>query len=265
MIVHEYRIPYKSRSDIITLKPLFDSHIGNRYCDEKALRKYLADDSENTYLIGGGDILDCIITKDIKRYVKHADDTKSDSIIDEQIERAYDFLKPYKGRIIGLGTGNHEATIAKHCGTHPIRRLCEKLETVSLGFSSLVVIRLSMDGNRSRTLAIRLHHGWGGGSRTQGADLTKYSRDTAYWDCQMFLYGHVHRRQSDKIDFMTVAGNNLVPKPKHIFLCGTFLKTYSASDEATYSEEKGYPPVSIGGVNIRLKVTDPWLDISSDV
>jgi len=265
VIVSEYRIPYKL-GQTITIKPLFDSHLGNTYCDVAALKKYLSDADESTYLIGGGDILDSIITKDIKRYVKHADDCQTDSIIDEQVERAYDLLKPYQGRIVGLGQGNHEASIAKHHGTNPIRRLSKMLDTTSLGFSWITLLRFSENGGRGRTLVIRGHHGFGGGSRTQGADLTKYSRDLAYWpDANILLYGHVHKRQADKIDCMGLVGTKLIPKTKYLFICGTFLKTYSLSDEATYSEEKGYPPTTIGGLNIYVKPDRDWLTISNDL
>jgi hypothetical protein len=265
MIVKEFRLPYKL-GQTITLKPLFDSHIGNKYCDTKELKKYLDDRDENTYLIGGGDIIDSIITRDIKRYTKHADDCQGDDIIDEQIERAYDLLKPYNGHILGLGTGNHEVTIAKHHGSHPVRRLCKMLDCTSLGFSWILVLRFREKAGRGRSLIIRGHHGFGGGSRTQGADLTKYSRDTMYWkDANIFLYGHVHRRQADKIECMGLAGTRLYPMPKHIFICGTFLKTFSLDDEATYSEEKGYPPTAIGGVNIFVKPDQNWLTISNDL
>lgn len=264
MIVVEYAIPYKL-GQTITLKPLFDVHLGNTYCDERELKRYLDDRDDNTYLVGGGDIMDSIITKDVKRYVKHADAAETDSIIDDQVDKAYEFLKDYKGKIIGLGTGNHESTINKYHGTHPIRRLCKKLDTTSLGFSWIVILKFRENDGRGRSLVIRGHHGWGGGSRTQGADLTKFSKDMAYWSADMFLYGHVHRRQSDKIDRIGLIGTKLVPKPKFLFLCGTFLKTFSLSDEATYSEEKGYPPVSIGGINIKIKPTRTWLSVDSDI
>jgi len=264
VIVHAHDIEYKY-GQTFTLKPLFDVHLGNKYCDKKELKAYLSACDENTYLIGGGDLLDSIITKDIKRYAKHSDDTTSDAIIDEQIENLYDILLPYRDRIIGLGTGNHEDAVNKYHGTHPIRRLCKMLDTRSLGFSWLVRIGFKENNARGRLLIIRGHHGWGGGSRTQGADLTKYSKDITYWDADMFLYGHVHKRQSDKIDRMGLVGTKLISKPKFIFICGTFLKTLSDTDEATYSEAKGYPPVSIGGVSITIKPDRKWMTIESDI
>lgn len=264
MILLEYHIPYKY-GETITLKPIFDVHYGNSYCDVKAFREFLKSTDKKTYLIGGGDLLDSIISKDVKRYAKHADASESDAIIDEQVNGMADFLMPYRDRIIGLGTGNHENTITKHCGTNPTRRLCSILGVPSLGFSWMVKIILSEKDGRGRSVILRGHHGWGGGSRTQGADLTKYSRDTMYWSADIFLYGHVHRRQSDKIDRMSMVGTTLVAKPKNIFLCGTYLKTFSLTDEATYSEEFGYPPVSIGGLNIRITPDRKWVHIENDL
>lgn len=265
MIVHEVQIPY-TYGQSITLKPVFDVHLGNKFCDERAFQKYLSNADDSTYLIGGGDLLDAIVTKDIRRYTKSADNTISDAIIDEQIDKAEHYLAPYKGRILGLGTGNHESAITKYHGTNPIKRLARRLDTVSLGFSWIVRIRFREGNGRGRTLTIRGHHGWGGGSRTQGADLTKYSRDVQYWkDANVFVYGHVHRRQADKIDCMGIVGSKLYPMPRYIFICGTFLKTYSDTDEATYSEEKGYPPVAIGGLDIFVKPNADWLDISNNL
>lgn len=263
MIVHHYRIPY-TYGQTIKLKPLFDIHLGNRYCDERALKEDLSKIDESTYIIGGGDILDSIITKDIKRYTKHSDATESDAIIDEQIDKAYHYLQPFADRIIGLGLGNHESSIVKYHGTNPIKRLCDKLGSTYLGYSWLIKLQLHENGSRGRTVLVRGHHGYGGGSRTQGADLTKFAKDTAYWDADLFLYGHVHRKQSDEVPRMGIVGSKLVAKPKLIGICGTYLKTYSDTVDSTYSEEAGYPPVSIGGLTVSIKPRDQWVKMWFD-
>jgi hypothetical protein len=255
LIVHTTRIPY-SQGQTITIKPIFDVHRGNRYCDDKAFRKYLADSDESTYFLGGGDLMDSIVIQD-PRYEKSSDGTLSDAIIDEQVDIFYNDLKPYKERIIGLGRGNHEGQVIKRHGTDMVGRLCKRLETTYLGFSCLIrLILYHRTGGRVRTVIIRMHHGWGGGSRTQGGDLTKYSKDTAYWDADIFLFGHGHRKQTDKSPRLALCGNSLISKPKLIGLCGTFLKTYSDGTDSSYSEEKGYPPVEIGGIRVNLKPID---------
>jgi len=254
MILHEHKtIPYKY-GNVFKIKPVFDVHLGNRYCDERAFKKYLDDSDDKTYFVIGGDLLDSVITKDVKRYMKHSDATESDAIIDEQIDMAYEYLKPHEDRILGIGSGNHENAISKYCGTNPARRLAKMLNTVSLGYSWILRLRFRMKAGRGRTVCIRGMHGWGGGSRTQGADLTKYSKDISYWgNVQVFMYGHVHRNQFDRIDRLAWRGKGLVSEPKWILICGTFLKTYSLSDEATYSEEKGYPPIAVGSPYLLVK------------
>jgi len=245
-------------------KPIADIHIGNKAFDKKAFKEYLADSGERTYFIGIGDLYDSIVVNDI-RYQKSIDDSDSDDILDSQIETAIELLEPYKDRIIGLGVGNHEQTVIKRCGTDLIKRTCRRLGVENLGFSGLVRLifgQTTKSGRGAgRTVIVRYHHGHGGGSRTIGADLTKYSKDMAYWDADIFLYGHVHRLQFDQQPRLGLVGDKLLAKPKHICICGTFLKTYLNSTDATYSEVKGYPPVSVGGLNVFIKPKREWVKI----
>ncbi len=131
--------------------------------------------------------------------------------------------------------------------------------------SCVIRLRFEEKGQRVRTVMIYAHHGWGGGSRTAGADITKYAKHTASWNCDIFLYGHVHRLQTDKIDRMDIVGNKLVSKPKYLYICGTFQKTLNLTDVPTYAEEKGYPPVSIGAPTITIRPNKHWVTIESDI
>ena len=264
MIVENYSINYKY-GDIIKIRPFFDVHWGNSYCDKNAFRRYMQEGDENTYYFGGGDTLDSIIVKDIGRYMKHTDDTLTDAVIDDQINSIIPDLLPYKERIIGLMRGNHEGAVLKHHGTDIIKRMCDSLECKYLGYSGLLRLTLHENGGRGRSVIIRYHHGWGGGSRTQGADITKYSKDAIHWDADIFLFGHVHKKQTDRIPRLGLAGNSLVHKPILLGICGTFLRTYSKTIDSTYSEEKGYPPVEIGGLIINVQPTREhlkmWIDL----
>ncbi len=142
MIVHEYPISYKFGEEIV-IKPLADVHLGNKYCDTRALKQYL-ESAKDTYIIGNGDLIDAIITKDLKRYEKHADGTLGDDIVDEQINRMVEILEPHRERIIGLGTGNHEDTIRRNCGTDPTTRICKALGCKNLGYSWMVKLKFLM-------------------------------------------------------------------------------------------------------------------------
>lgn len=249
------RIDY-AYGDVFTLKPLADIHLGARACDEAAFKRYLAESDDHTFFIGVGDMLDSIIVTD-PRYRKSGDSTEDEAVIDEQVNRMYDYLAPYAERILGLGTGNHEDAITRRAGSNLIRRLCDKLAVPFLGYSWLYRLQFRMEVGHGRTIVLRGHHGWGGGSRTQGADLTKFSRDVAYFDADLFLYGHVHRCQHDKVPRLSLVGDKLVARPKHLVLCGTFLKTLSDNESPTYSEAKGYPPVEIGAPRITITMVDP--------
>jgi hypothetical protein len=257
-----FRVEYEN-GDSFLLKPIFDIHYGSKHCDVLALRQFLGKPDPKTLFIGGGDLLDSIITSDLKRYRKSSDGSnpEADEIIDDQIDGLYKILAPYKSQFLGLGQGNHEDTIVKHCGTNPTKRLAEKLETKYLGYSYLARLVFSHEGGQGRTVVIRGHHGWGGGSRTQGADLTKYSKDIGYWDADLFLYGHVHKINYDQIDRLSLKGDTLVSRPKFLCICGTFLRTYSETTDPTYSEIKGYPPVSLGGIEISIRPNYKWVEI----
>ncbi len=264
MIILTKEIPYRYTTKPITIIPMFDIHYGSRMCDVAALKHDLDTmDWENTYMFGGGDWLDSIITHDMKRYRKSSDDTKGDDIIDEQISRIYDIIAPHREKLIGIGVGNHEDTITIRCATNPMKRLAGMLNVPFLGYSSLIRLKFQRKKASTRTVVIRCHHGWGGGSRTQGADLTKYTRDVGYWDADVFCYGHVHRRQSDKYPRLGLVGERLISKPKIIMICGTYLKTFTMDENPSYSEKEGYPPTEIGCLRLEiLPQISNWVKMS---
>jgi hypothetical protein len=238
---------------VFTLKPIFDVHFGNRMCDVDKFRDFLKDaDDPRTLFIGGGDLIDAIIIGD-KRYRKEVDASPVDDLVDYQVDTMTEILKPYAKRIIGLGSGNHEETLVVKAGTNPIRRICKNLNVPFLGYSWLVRLAFREIDGRGRTVILRGHHGWGGGSRTQGGELTKYAKDVAFWDADIFLYGHGHARKYDEIPRLGLKGSKLVAKPKILLLCGSFLKTLSEGGTPSYSEIGGYPPIPIGGVEIMLQ------------
>jgi len=261
--ITERRIPYKF-GDTIKLKPFFDVHAGVKACDIQAFKKDLQKVDDKTYLIFGGDMLDSIHSRD-PRYRKSNDIYEGDAIIDNQINDMIELLEPYKDRILGLMVGNHEDEITKRCGTNPIDRMSKALAVPNLGYSGLFKLVFSENGSRGRTVVIRYHHGYGGGSRTQGANITKFSKDMQYFDADLFVYGHVHSRQVDEIPRLGLSGMKLVAKPKILCICGTYLKTYISGTDPTYSEVKGYPPVSIGSVAIDITPDSKWVKMRAYV
>jgi hypothetical protein len=233
--------------------------------DIKALYEHLGEPSKHTFFLGLGDLMDNIIVSDSKRYRKVSDAIESEDIIGESVKFWADILRPFKKQIIGLGIGNHEDNIIKRCSVNPMKMLCDILGVTYLGYSFLVRLILSENDARGRTVIIRGHHGWGMGGRTIGGELTKYSRDSAMFDADLALYGHTHRLQADTMPRLSIVGDRLVSKEKHIVLCGTFLKTFSDGTDCTYAESAGLPPAKIGAPTINIRPDSNWCKINVEV
>lgn len=253
-----HQIPYVY-GDTISLKPIADVHIGNKLCDMAAFKKYLASDDKALF-IGLGDLMDSIIIAD-RRYQKSMDGTQDDGIIDEQVNTMYEVLKDYAPRIVGLGEGNHERVVTNRYGSNPTKRLCELLNVPYLGYTWICKLVLRENDGRGRSVSIYGHHGWGGG-KTQGADLTKYSKIMAFYDCDIFLFGHTHRLVVDRIERLGLSGDKLIAKPQHMAVCGTFLKTISPDETPSWAETKGFQPARIGAPTISIKPNNSWVDIN---
>jgi len=243
------RIDY-SKFKSIRIRPIFDVHLGNKLTDEAAFKSFISCRDDDLFYIGGGDIADAIGIKD-PRYSKSIDKTMSSAIIDEQIGMACDLLSPIKDKIIGFGTGNHEATILKHSGTDPTRRICKALDVPYAGYSCYYKLALSNKGGGGRTVRIRAHHGYGAG-RTGGASLTRYEKDLKSYDADLFLFGHSHGKVFKAYPQLSVSGkSNFIAKERYIIECGTFLKTLEEGI-TSYAEVANYLPTTIGGLEITI-------------
>jgi len=257
---HVVDIPYKY-GQTFNLKPFFDFHGGDDTCDTRAAKKYLQDSDENSLLLLGGDNIGAIIPGD-PRYQKGVEHAKGDAVIDEQVDETATLIREnYNGKVIGVMIGNHEMTCIKRYGTHPGRHLAEKLDSISLGFSCMIRLRFSENGSRGRSVIIYAHHGFGGSAQTEGANLTKYWRFSKNWEADLFLYGHVHELKFDKSDKMVLSGNKIISKPKRLYICGSFQKTFLDGDIPTWAETKGFRPISVGAWNIMMKPNGTWVDI----
>jgi len=265
LICLEYRIPYRI-GETIRIKFSTDAHLMNRYCDERALRAFFDDNRRNIYFVDVGDWFDAIAPSDPRYRRSVVRIGSSDAVMNDGLDISKEILYSHRKRMIGMGRGNHDDLILRRGGMDLTRLLLGQLEGEtkdnptafprSLGYSWGLTLRFRAEDGGGRTLRIRGHHGWGRGSRTQEADLTKFSKDMAVWDADVFIYGHVHRRQTDSINRMAFTGSRIISRPKLLGICGTFLKTYSTTDEPTYSERAGYPPTEIGGLTLCVKPQD---------
>lgn len=255
MLVETINIPYKY-GDQFKLLPFSDIHYDGRgknsTCDMNKFRNDLKKVDEKTIIIGIGDWFGGIIPSDVKRYRKAHDSAEGEDILDEQVDGMAEELMPYREQIYAIGEGNHEDSILQHCGTNLIKRLVQKLNDgiqkpiLHMGYSWLLQLRFREGEGRGRSMVIRGHHGWGGGSRTEGADVTKFAHDVKFWQADLFLYGHVHKFKLNDIEEGRIIGDkDWKTYKKRMVVCGTYQKTYSNGISATYAEKKGYPPTTL--------------------
>lgn len=252
------RINY-SYGDEFKIIPLSDIHFGCAQCDVAALKKQLSQADDKTFFIGIGDAFDALCVTD-KRYSKSGDIMKGEEVIDEQVEELYKILSPYKEKFIGLLCGNHEFTIIKNCGSNPVKRLCTLMEVPYLGYSCFFKLIFSENGSRVRTVNFYAHHGFGT-SRTQGGNLTRFSKLMLNFLADVYLVGHSHQMQSDSSPYLTIQGDKLVSRNRYLCICGTYRKSLMNDNSVTFEERCGFPPTQIGSLTITIKPDSQWATI----
>lgn len=259
-----YPIQYKSRKDIIKIKPIMDLHKGSKTCDLKAFKQFISDNDELTYFYTNGDLWDAIYFRDKRFKASGQDKTDKDDAIDEEIDEMAELLAPIQDRLICIGHGNHEETVLKMCLTNMSKRLANRLNVPYLGYSFWLRLKLACL-QRIRTVDIFSTHGFGGGTRTEGGSVTKYSKYADRYDCDIFVAGHDHRLQFVKYPLLAITGDNSVKmfsKSKLICLGGSWKKAYSSDTSTTWEETKGFPAALMGGMTIEIKIKEPHIDVN---
>ena len=248
-----------------------DTHDGSRYFSRNHFKKFLASsmDHPNAYLIGLGDQLDCLVPSDIKRFQISAIEEKflmgsdPDSIVDVQAKDFVGLITPYQGRLLGLVQGNHEEALAKRHGTSIHQHICNQLDCENLGHSFLLLLKLQDQNNHVRSVTIFGHHGFGGGGRTEGGSITKYSRFVHYYEADIYATAHDHDCWTKKIARIGVNQKGKVIH-RDLILCntGSFMKTLSEGTTPSWAETRGFPPRNLGGIVLDLyPLSHGWMDM----
>lgn len=263
-IIH--RINHESRTDIIKIKPIMDLHYGSSTCDVKAFKQYIADRDEHTWFVTNGDLMDSILFND-KRYQRSMDmsDKGLDEVIDADIIAVYKLLEPIRDRILAIGHGNHEQTIVKRCGTNPSKRLAEMLGCPYMGYSYWLRLILERQKGHITNVDFMISHGFGGGCRTEGGSLTKYSKAADRFDADVLIYGHDHKKNFTRYPILLLDASSkakLIAKPKLVCLGGSWKKTYTDNISASWEECSGFPPSELGGITIEIKHKEQGVGLS---
>ena len=276
MEINRFRIFTKSRSDVITITPVGDVHLGSNNCD----KAYFLDTinevriTPNNYWIGMGDLMECIpytdkrfdprsidpdyaVEKDkkgnIKKYLT-LDDSTTAQYLDLK-----KWLKPIAHKCLGLHTGNHEEKLRLTHHRDITRDLCRELKIPYLGYTAFTKLSCECRNQKGRVhsndFSIFSTHGWVY-SRTPGAKINRLESLSGYFVADIYLMAHGHRKLTLSMTQLGLGNKghelSLVSFDKVAGMTGSFLKGYEPTT-SSYVERKGFPPVSMGTIKLTIK------------
>lgn len=177
----------------IEIWPLADLHIGSREFDTKRFlawrEKVLSKSNRQVVILG--DIIDNGIKSSI------ASPYESTMTPKEQREYAAELLRPLRGRIICILSGNHEYRSRKDTDTDPAELIAAKLglEDVYRADVAILHIRVGKVANghsKSPSYSIGLTHGSSNGM-TLGAGINRMGPLAIAMGVDMMIMGHTHK------------------------------------------------------------------------
>jgi hypothetical protein len=260
--VIEKIIPY-SRGDTFHFYPLGDSHLGSiESAEDDFIRKILeCAERKNSYALGMGDYADCI-TKNDPRFDMEglAPWVEKGNITESQRKRVVEVLKPLaeSGKLIALGTGNHEEEIHLRHQCDMTRNICADLKVPYAGYSCFVVLTFRRKGSTESHQYI--WHSWhgAGSAQTEGARLMRLVRLVNDIEAHIYTMGHLHAMTSHTPDRLMCIRGRVKSVKLAATITGSWLKAYTQpkGDQLLspgYAEKKGYKPSRIGCpiINIR--------------
>lgn len=245
-----------------------DLHIGDRLFD---IDRFKQDFDEavrlNARIYINGDVMRLITTRDLRRYTK-AEDKPGKQIIDDNIQEAFEILRPYANHIDLIGVGNHETAIIKHSGTDPIQWLIYLLNSERdvnkyglirhAGYSGFIKQVFRYGSHRStRTYIIWYNHGTGSGGEVTGG-MISLNRRKVYIDANLIWLAHIHNYQFDgSADIISLnKSDKIVIKKRRGIVTGCYLKEFDQTDSNTgyrynFGEQQLRRIQSAGGVFIK--------------
>lgn len=249
---HHLSLPISYASPTRKLLLISDLHWDSMQCDRELLKRDLDKAVQDDALIFiFGDLFDAMQGKWDKRASVESfrPEHRTGQYLDSLVDTAAEWFLPYKDNLALISPGNHETSIQKHHETNLTERLVAILRheksRVELGtYWGYVMCVMNMDVDRKKTAAsvIHYHHGYGGGGEVTRGGID-HSRTRGQYDADVFVSGHIHRRNMDEniITRLTKQGN--VRQQRQIFLrCSAY-----KNEIGGWHAEKGRAARPLGG------------------
>jgi len=166
---------------------------------------------------------------------------------EDQVDYVAELLEPIKDKCLGLLSGNHEWRLEDRYGIDLVKILADRLGAEAYG--PMAFIELWLNKSEVPVLIFATHGHYGG--RKVGGAINRIQDLAAYFDADIYLMGHVHRRAVHKEEYLTAREGKLVQGARIFGLTGTFLRSYVTGME-TYVERRILAPSRIGTITIRV-------------
>lgn len=239
---------------------------------KELLKEHIARCQElGAWYIGLGDYIDFLSPSNRQRLKAAALYDTSEDVIDDKaldlvLELYEDYLKPTKGRFLGMTHGHHWHQLKT--GETTDQRLCQLLGTTFLGTCAYIrlnfIKRHKTEHGPSQAFNVTLfvHHGSGGGQKVT-APLLKLENILPYWDADIMLIGHMTKQAAAPIPRITPrwigrAAPDLIHRRIYIVGCGGFAKGYTEGamqgkvPMGSYVEQRMLSPTSLGAPIVKI-------------
>jgi len=245
---------------LITSDRHWDSGKSDRKMQKRHLDRALEHDA---LIIDLGDLFDVMQTRNDRRGSKSAvlDELNQSDYLNELVEQATEWFKPYAPNWLLMGTGNHETAIVKHNEFNLTKQLVWNLNReggqIHLGnYTNYIQFKFKGRGEREYYPTYRCwyHHGYGGSAPRSKGVLAVDLRAAEHPDADLLIAGHTHQTwMVPKVrNRITAAGRLYQSKQMHVqvpsYKGGIALDGFEA--------EKGFSPTMQGAIWWRMYYED---------
>ena len=264
---------YQTTREPIPVALFSDLHLEARDCDITRLKQDLKTEHDRgARMLFNGDMFDCILPSDRKRYSSGRDISHNDAKLNEAENIGFELLRPYVDDIDYMGTGNHEISVLKYHHYDIIQGLVSRLNAIRDpklpkisrgGYQGYIRYRFHQEGSKGHgskfSYTIFHHHGAGGSSPvTKG--MVDFNRVVNAHVANLYWLGHKHTGVQDPYimrDRLAQSGNIIVERCHAVFTPGykhpRMLDDYSDGYVVDYGDTF-YNMQAQGYVQLNLKL-----------
>lgn len=208
-----------------------DAHWDNAHCRLDLLKKVFDEAvATDSVVVHVGDWFCAMQGKWDQRSSRDAlrDEHHTGSYLDSLVSTSAEWLEPYAKHIALMSYGNHETSIKRKHEVDLLQRLCQELRRmgspVECGpyWGYVLASGKFPSKGQADTVRIHYHHGYGGGGEVSRG-VIDHSRTRGMYDGDVFVSGHIHRRNMEENVLTKVSTRGLIEQRRQLFLrCSTF-------------------------------------------